>query len=130
MRVGVSDHAPWVSLDGGEPTGIEPELLRSFASELGARIAWTPGAETQLMEALERGQLDIVATGLTESTAWSHRVALTRPHRTTATASGRHRGQVMATSPGENGWLLEVNRFVMARRARARSPSAESEPIP
>ncbi len=69
MRVGVAARAPWVVLAGAEPAGVEPRLLRTFARALGARIAWTPGAESELMEALERGELDVVAGGLTRSTA-------------------------------------------------------------
>jgi hypothetical protein len=49
MRVGVAERAPWVVLGRAEPTGAEPRLLRTFARALGARIAWTPGAESELM---------------------------------------------------------------------------------
>jgi hypothetical protein len=41
LRVGVSEHDPWVRLDGGEPGGIEPELVRRFAATIDARIEWT-----------------------------------------------------------------------------------------
>lgn len=118
MRVGVAERAPWVILAGTEPTGVEPQLLRSFARALGARIAWTPGVESELMEALERGELDVVAGGLTRSTAWHERVALTRPYRTTNTASGSGEDvseHVMAVPPGENGWLGELETFLDAR---------------
>lgn len=112
IRVGVAERAPWVVLGRSEPTGTEPRLLRTFARGLGARITWTPGAESELMEALERGELDVVAGGITRSTAWRERVALTRPYRPTGAAHGpsgpvsRHVGEhVMAVPPGENGWL-------------------------
>ncbi len=117
MRVGVAEHAPWVILRGGrrgEPAGTEPQLLGAFARELGARVAWTAGPEAELMDALERGDLDVVASGLTRSTAWGDRVALTRPYRTTRTVAGRRREHVMAVPPGENGWLRRLEAFLAA----------------
>ena len=117
MRVGVAQRAPWVVLTQSEPAGTEPRLLRTFAHTLGARITWTPGAESELMEALERGELDVVVGGITRSTAWRERVALTRPYRTTGTAPGP-RGDVgdhvMAVPPGENGWLRALEASLAA----------------
>jgi ABC-type amino acid transport substrate-binding protein len=115
LRAGVAEHAPWVTLRDREPAGIEPQLLREFARALGARVAWTPGPEAELIDALARGELDVVASGLTRSTAWGDHVALTRPYRTTRTAAGRRREHVLAVPPGENGWLREVERFLAAR---------------
>jgi hypothetical protein len=43
-------------LGRSEPAGTEPRLLRTAARGLGARITWTPGVKSELMEALERGE--------------------------------------------------------------------------
>jgi polar amino acid transport system substrate-binding protein len=79
MRVGVTHVDPWVKLEGGEPAGVEVELLRRFARTLGAEIEWIEGSESDLMEALHGRQLDVVVAGLTRRSEWQRIAALTRP---------------------------------------------------
>ena len=43
MRVGVSEHSPWVRLASEEPEGVEPALLRRWAKQLDARLEWVRG---------------------------------------------------------------------------------------
>jgi polar amino acid transport system substrate-binding protein len=82
MRVGVTHVDPWVKLEGGEPGGVEVELLERFARTLGARVEWVEGSETELMEALHGRHLDVVAAGLTRRSEWQRVAALTRPYVT------------------------------------------------
>ncbi|MDQ3907139.1 MAG: transporter substrate-binding domain-containing protein [Acidobacteriota bacterium] len=77
LRVGLVEHPPWVVRAQGEPAGAEVELVRGFASEIGATPEWVWGGEQQHMEALEQYQLDLVVGGLTSKTAWSKYVGLT-----------------------------------------------------
>jgi polar amino acid transport system substrate-binding protein len=79
MRVGVTHVDPWVKLDGGEPAGVEVELLQRFAQTLGARVEWVEGSESELMEALHGRHLDVVIAGLTRRSEWQRVAALTRP---------------------------------------------------
>ena len=79
MRVGVTHVDPWVKLDGGEPSGVEVELLERFAKTLGAEIEWVEGSESDLVDALHGRQLDVVVAGLTRRSEWQRVVALTRP---------------------------------------------------
>lgn len=65
LRVGVADAPPWV-VAGEPPGGIEPELVRRFAAELGAEVVWRRGAAHELIAALERYELDLVVGGFTE----------------------------------------------------------------
>jgi polar amino acid transport system substrate-binding protein len=65
LRVGLVERPPWVIRTTGEPTGAEVELVRRFASELGATPEWYWGGEQQHMEALERFELEMVVGGLT-----------------------------------------------------------------
>jgi polar amino acid transport system substrate-binding protein len=92
MRVGVTPAEPWVKLDGPEPAGVEVELVERFAESLGARVEWVEGSESDLMEALHGGQLDVVIAGLTRQSAWAREAALTRPYLTT---------QVVIAAPDE-----------------------------
>lgn len=81
MRIGVIENEPWVVLEPGEePRGVEPELIRSFAAQLGAEIEWVRDTESELAEAMRGFQLDVVIGGLTRSWPYRTHVALTRPY--------------------------------------------------
>jgi polar amino acid transport system substrate-binding protein len=84
LRVGVSPAEPFVKpAPGGEPTGVEVELVTRFAESLDASVEWVEGSESDLMAALEGRQLDIVIAGLTRRSEWQRTAALTRPYLTT-----------------------------------------------
>jgi polar amino acid transport system substrate-binding protein len=115
LRVGVTEHPPWVAIRQGQMDGIEPHLIEELARELGARPVWRRGAESEILEALHRRELDIVAGGLTADSPWKGQVAFTHPYFTD-TATGRAR--VFAVSPGENAFLVHVERFLAPRERR------------
>jgi polar amino acid transport system substrate-binding protein len=92
MRVGVTPADPWVTLEGGEPAGVEVELVKRFADTLDARIEWVEGSESDLIEALHGRQVDLVIAGVTRRSAWVREAALTRPYLTT---------QVVIAAPDE-----------------------------
>jgi polar amino acid transport system substrate-binding protein len=190
LRVGVTEHEPWVSLTSSEPSGVEVGLVREFAAQLDAEVDYTQGSEEALVEALHRRDLDIVIGGITDKTRWKKEVAMTKPYLTThlvvgmpegreltdgerivtergtgATAllekktgaipiprdtleglDGRpavvddwllddlrlrpaktlaHEEHVMLTAPGENGFLVELEHFLLDRKARALDLLAE-----
>jgi polar amino acid transport system substrate-binding protein len=84
MRVGVTPAEPWVKLPAsGPPAGVEVELVKAFADELGATVEWVEGSESDLVEALHGRQLDVVIAGLTRQSEWARSAALTRPYLTT-----------------------------------------------
>ena len=95
MRVGVSDNEPWVNLDGSQPSGVEPEIVRGFAESIDAEIEWVQGDSEELVEALETGQLDVVIAGLTRKSEFRRKVALTRPYVDTELLLAHSRGQSM-----------------------------------
>ena len=78
MRVGLIESPPWVIRTNGEPAGAEVELIKQFASELGAQPEWHWGGEENLLGALEKYELDVVVGGISDQTPWSKRVGLTR----------------------------------------------------
>jgi polar amino acid transport system substrate-binding protein len=85
LRVGVTASDPWARLPGGEPSGVEVELVKRFAAELRARVEWVAGAEAELMADLEVRELDLVVGGLTADTPWQQQAAITRSYVTTRT---------------------------------------------
>jgi polar amino acid transport system substrate-binding protein len=80
MRVGLVEHPPWIVRTNGEPAGVEVDLIRNFASELGTTPDWHWGGEQEQLEALQHYQLDVVIGGLTDRTPWSKYVGLTSPY--------------------------------------------------
>jgi len=84
LRVGISPSEPWVTLaENQPPAGVEVELVQEFARTLDAEVKWVKGSESDLMEALDGRQLDIVIAGLTRRSVWMNGAALTRPYLTT-----------------------------------------------
>jgi polar amino acid transport system substrate-binding protein len=83
LHAGITASAPWTTLEGGRPGGVEVELVERFAAELGARVEWVDGSEADLMAALEVRELDLVVGGLTADTPWQAKAAITRSYATT-----------------------------------------------
>ncbi|MFL5604858.1 MAG: transporter substrate-binding domain-containing protein [Gemmatimonadaceae bacterium] len=109
LRVGVTDHPPWVEVNDHLVSGVEPALVSELARRLRTRAAFHRGSESELLEALRRGDLDLVAAGLDDRSPWKGRVALTRPYLTDATTGAKH---VLAVRSGENAWLVHVETFL------------------
>jgi polar amino acid transport system substrate-binding protein len=118
LRVGVTESAPWVDLaDPENPEGVEPELVRRFASRLNAEIDWIDGSEEELMGGLKEGQLDLVVGGLTRKSPWKKEASLTWPYLETRLVVGAPPGAslpddldgvpVAFERGGEAGGLLE-----------------------
>lgn len=113
LRVGVSLSAPWTMAGPhSEPAGIEVDLARTFAGSLGASVEWTVAGEEALVRAMENGELDLIIGGLTSTSAWADKVALTAPYRTEVDKTGKKHDQVMAVPMGENAFLVELETFL------------------
>lgn len=116
LRVGVTEHAPFVELSGGgDPTGDEVDLIVAFADAHDARVAWTVGNEESLGSALERGELDVAIGGFTDATPWADRAATTVPYRETTAPDGARERHVMLVRMGENRFLVALEEFLLAR---------------
>lgn len=115
IRAGITLNEPWTCVKNCsalQVDGIEVRLLEEFARRHNARIRWQHDSETNLFDALENGRLDIVIGGLTDDTPFAHRAGLSQPFVTI----GRH-NHVWAIRPGENALLLQIDRFLQARRS-------------
>jgi polar amino acid transport system substrate-binding protein len=114
-RVGVAEAPPWVvNASAANPSGVEPALVIDMLRQMGAAPRWVRGGEGELLRALEEREVDLVIGGLTESMPWRKEVAFTRPFYTDSIHEQKH---VMAVAPGENAWLVYVERFLMDRES-------------
>src|SRR5687767_10926216 len=93
LRVGVTEHEPWVSLRQPEPSGVEVGLIRELAAQLDARVDYTSGSEEELVEALHERDLDVVIGGITDKTRWKKDAAPTKPYLTTHMVVGMPPGE-------------------------------------
>ena len=107
--------------------GVEVALARDIASTLGARIDWVRAPESELMPALHDRRLDLVIGGLVDTTAWQREVALTRPYFEERRGSEKRR-HVLAAAPGENAWLVRIERVLHADASRVPTFIALSHP--
>jgi polar amino acid transport system substrate-binding protein len=123
LRVGVTEHEPYVVLDRARPAGVEVRLLEDFAGRLRARVRYMRGSEEELVEQLREGALDVVIGGITKRTPWKKEVAPTRPYATThervadKSVTDHH---VMLTRNGENAFLVRLERYLLNRRDQIR----------
>jgi polar amino acid transport system substrate-binding protein len=67
MRVGIVDNHPWTRMEDGRASGIEVELLKDFARELGADTAFVPGTTPELLEAAKEAEVDVLVGGFTST---------------------------------------------------------------
>jgi ABC-type amino acid transport substrate-binding protein len=81
LRVGWSNASPWVrAKPGGEPAGIEPDILRRWAASRGIRIQWIEAGEAQIVEALNEASLDVGIAGFTTQAPHGGLIGMTQPY--------------------------------------------------
>lgn len=112
LHVGFTVNPPWTERSGsGTPTGTEADLVTEFADHLDATVEWTEGSEAELVDALDRGEVDLVVGGFLADTPWTEGAAVTRPYLET-TSDGGIDEHVMLVPLGENGFQSALERFL------------------
>ena len=111
LRVGAATAPPWVvHRTDGRPVGLEAELVTEFARSLDARVEWHRGSADELLEKLQKRELDVVIAGLTATTPWKTHVGITRPYR-----KDHEHERVLAVAAGENATLVALDRLIESR---------------
>jgi ABC-type amino acid transport substrate-binding protein len=121
LRAGVVDHPPWTVVDDHTVTGTEAQLLEDWAAQLGARVEWRAGDLDELVEALHRREVDVLAAGLHQNTPYAPQLALTQPYAESTDARGKTQRVVLAVTPGESALLFNLDQFLAGRHG-ASSP--------
>jgi membrane-bound lytic murein transglycosylase MltF len=116
MVVGFSQNRPWVIKTTGEPEGIEPELIKSFALSLRAKIIWESGSEELLFKKIENNKIHVIIGGVTVKTPWKTRmIGFTKP-----CATKGNEKHVMAVQEGENAFLMALEKFLYKNNSKGR----------
>ena len=127
LRVGVIDDPPWVVLEsGGEPVGVEPELVRQFAETIDAEIEWVEGTESDLAAAMGGFQLDLLIGGLTRDFPYTDDVAMTRPYVDTEIEIGVPPGTELPDELGGERIYVEAS---SEAAALLREEEDDAEPV-
>ncbi len=105
LRAGFTHHPPEVDCQSGPPSGDEVTMVRSLATKLGARLTTRCASEAALVDDLREHRIDIAAGAFDGASPWRTKVGATLPY-------GRDSGRRFLTPPGENAWLLRVDRFI------------------
>ena len=108
LRVGVTDNGQWVDAHSAEPAGIEPALVRQFATKIGAHVLWSRGSETSLAQSLKHGDIDVAIGGFEPKTPWKSIVGVSQPFAETQDKK-KH---VFLAAPGENRFILALDSFL------------------
>jgi len=103
MRVGGTENPPWLWFESDTPRGHDASLVQRFASQMHARIVWTRGSESVLLEKLANGKLDVAIGGFTSDSPWADALGTSHAY------AGEH---IMFTAPGENQLLLQLDTFL------------------
>ncbi len=81
LRVGISPSYPPVIFENdGEIMGIEADLARIVGETLGRRIDFERFPQSDLLSALERGEVDVVMSGLSIPSELSEHIRFTTPY--------------------------------------------------
>lgn len=113
LRVGWSpDPGLLAEAEGADdaPTGSLADLIEGFADGIDAEIEWTQASEETLVGLLERGELDLVAGGMTDQTLWVDDAGVTRGYPGIDGADGR--SIVLLVPLGENAFLSALERYL------------------
>jgi len=84
IRVGISLAAPWAmrDADSGELSGFEIDVARKLAADLDVAVEFVRYDNDRLVRALEAGEIDLIAAGMTISVDRARHVNFSRPYAT------------------------------------------------
>lgn len=101
LRAAFTRRPPDIECDASTPRGPAVDRIAALSRRLNtALIAWC-AAEADIVRGLESFEVDL-GVGFDADTPWKKRVGTTRPD---------DRNRVLLTPPGENAWLLELDRL-------------------
>jgi hypothetical protein len=105
LRAGFTHHPPQVDCTGARPRGDEVAMIERLSVKLEARLSSSCASEATLVDALRAHRIDIAAGAFDGASPWRDKTGVTLPY-------SRHSGRRFLVPPGENAWLLRVDRLI------------------
>jgi polar amino acid transport system substrate-binding protein len=93
LRVGVSEFAPWtLRTESGELIGFEIDLARKLAEDMGVKAEFTVYQWNDIINALQLGEIDLIAGGMAITPARALQVNFSRPVATSGVGIATNTG--------------------------------------
>lgn len=116
LKVGITHHPPFTIVkDSGNYAGNEVELVKHFARAVNSKIEWIHLTEEELFHRLKNHEIDLIIGGITDKSPWKKHAGFSVPYLKMDKNS-----YVMAVPPGENAFLMRLDRFLIHRKAARR----------
>lgn len=110
LTAGITHHPPFtIVVNSDSLAGSEVELVKKLAGRMNAKVKWVISSEAELFDRLKKYEIDLVAGGITSDSPWKKHSGFTRPY-----LSAGKKKYVFAVPPGENAFLMEVEKFLFA----------------
>jgi len=103
LKVGVVDNPPFTNTASDSFSGNEIEIINKFASSNKIEVSFLKGNESDLIEKLEKFELDMVIGGFNKKTVWSKKAGLSRPY---------DKEHVFLVPKGENKLLVKLEEYI------------------
>lgn len=123
LHVGVSHRPPWVDASDGDIGGIEADLVHDLAEQMEIEVRWWRMSESEIVEALGHGEIDLAIGGFSRDSPWQDHVAFTLPY-----VSHQRQEHVWAGRAGENRWVMHLERFLEGRDGQVRRALQRKSP--
>jgi polar amino acid transport system substrate-binding protein len=136
LRVGVTLFAPWAArATGGELVGFEVDVARQLAADMGVEAQILPYDVDRLIPALESGEIDIIAAGLTITPERALHVNFSAPYAESGIGLATHVERTasvtdVAALDSETFTIAAVEDSVGAELARRLWPRARVQVFP
>jgi polar amino acid transport system substrate-binding protein len=136
LRVGVTLFAPWAArAAGGELVGFEVDVARQLAADMGVEAQIFPYDVDRLIPALESGEIDVIAAGLTITPERALHVNFSAPYAESGIGLATHVERTasvtdVAALDSETFTIAAVEDSVGAELARRLWPRARVQVFP
>ena len=103
LHVGIVHNPPFVRINENDTSGLEVDLVRTYAKKKNAKIIWIAKSESSLVERLKNYEIHILISGLTATSPLSKEVGST---------SAYYRKHIVALPRGENAFLCDFQSYL------------------
>ncbi|MDT0644071.1 transporter substrate-binding domain-containing protein [Zunongwangia sp. F363] len=106
LRVGAIVNPPFVTREDGSIGGSEIKIIKDFAKGENLKLKIEEGSESDLVEKLEKYEVDIIAGGFDKKSIWKKKAGLTTPY---------DKKHVFFIPKGENRLLQQLESFILEK---------------
>jgi len=103
LIVGVIENPPYTTKTENSFSGTEIAIINKFAKMNRLKVIYNIGNESDLIEKLEKYEVNLVIGGFDKKSVWSEKAGFTRPY---------DKQHVFLVPKGENKMLVKLEEFI------------------